>query len=426
MVENSNSHVIKEKLLEDYPIPITSEKTEIILNQMRKKICKIFLDDGTKATGFFCKIPFPDKDHLLPVLFTNNHVIDDSNLTQLSKIVLSINDDKVKKTITINKRKFYTSKKNDVTIIEILENKDDITEFLGLDCDIFEDEFASMNIKKTIYILGYPFCDKSSVSYGIINTIQNSNIAYLCSTEKGSSGSPILNLKNNKVIGIHQGSFESYDLNKGSILNNSINLFQEKYCNIQKKPAKKKFTLINNVETDFKPEYNNIKFIKKDTNKILKRLLFYEGFQIYRIKDSKLIGALEGPPDTPYENGFFIFEIIFPEDNYPFKPPKFIFKTKIFHPNIGKNGLVSVDILRDQWPISICSYEKIIYSVQSLLDDPNPNDFLNEEAAKLLKEDKEKYEKTVKNYTSQYANYLIFENDLQNLNIKIKTIDKNN
>ena len=87
--------------------------------------------------------------------------------------------------------------------------------------------------------------------------------------------------------------------------------------------------------------------------------------------------------------------------------------------------MVSVDILRDQWGPSLNPYEKIIYSVQSLLDDPNPDDFLNEEAAKLLKEDKEKYEKTVKNYTSQYANYLIFENDLQNLNVKIKTIDKN-
>jgi len=425
MVDNSNSHFIKEKLLEDYPIPINSEKTEIILNQMRKKICKIFLNDGTKATGFFCKIPFPDKDHPLPVLFSNNHVIDESNLTQSSKIVLSINDDKVKKTITINKRKFYTSKENDITIIEILENKDDITEFLDLDYDIFEDEFNNMNIKKTIYILGYPFCDKSSVSYGIINTLQNSNIAHLCSTEKGSSGSPILNLTNNKVIGIHQGSFESHDLNKGSILNNSIKLYQEKYCNIPKKQAKKNFTLINNVECDYSPKYNNISCIKKYGNRYLKNCLFYEGFQTYRLKDNRLIGALEGPPQTPYEKGFFIFEIKFPENDYPFLPPKFFFKTKIFHPNISSDGLVSIDILNNNWNPSLANFRSIIYSVQSLLDDPNPDDFLNEEAAKLLKEDKKKYEKTVNNYTSQYANYLIFENDLQNLNIKIKTIDEN-
>jgi ubiquitin-conjugating enzyme E2 D/E len=132
---------------------------------------------------------------------------------------------------------------------------------------------------------------------------------------------------------------------------------------------------------------------------------------------------LEGPPKTPYENGFFIFEMIF-YDDFPFKPPKFIFKTKIFHPNIDNNGLVSVDILQENYSPAILSFDKTIISVQSLLDDPNPDDFLNEEAAKLLKENKKKYEITVKNYTSQYANYLIFKNELQNLNIKIKTIDK--
>ena len=68
---------------------------------------------------------------------------------------------------------------------------------------------------------------------------------------------------------------------------------------------------------------------------MLKNFLFLEGFQIYRVKDNRLVGALEGPPKTPYENGFFIFEMIFPDD-FPFKPPKFIFKTKIFHPNIPK------------------------------------------------------------------------------------------
>ena len=153
----------------------------------------------------------------------------------------------------------------------------------------------------------------------------------------------------------------------------------------------------------------------------VKNCLFLEGFQIIGLKDNRLIGALEGPPKTPYENGFFIFEMIF-HDDFPFRPPKFIFKTKIFHPNIDKNGFVSIDILRDEWSTAIRAFDKIIISIQSLLDDPNPDDFFNEEAAKLLKKDKKKYEITVKNYTSQFANYLIFKNELQNLNIKIKTI----
>jgi len=47
----------------------------------------------------------------------------------------------------------------------------------------------------------------------------------------------------------------------------------------------------------------------------------------------------------------------------------------------------------------------IIISVQSLLDDPNPDDFVNEEAAKLYKDNLSEYEKTVRKYTSEFANF---------------------
>ena len=36
--------------------------------------------------------------------------------------------------------------------------------------------------------------------------INKYNIIHTCSTDDGSSGSPILNLKNNKVVGIHKGT----------------------------------------------------------------------------------------------------------------------------------------------------------------------------------------------------------------------------
>ena len=100
--------------------------------------------------------------------------------------------------------------------------------------------YLKMNLIVWILKNQYIFCSIhfviNLISYGIIKTIQNSNIAHLCSTEKGFSGSPILNLANNKVIGIHQDYHEIYDFNIGSILNNSINLF--KYCKIQKSKKK--------------------------------------------------------------------------------------------------------------------------------------------------------------------------------------------
>ena len=65
----------KEESLNLYPKAIDSEKTEKILEQMKKCICKICLENGIKGTGIFSKINFPNKENLLPVLITNNHVI---------------------------------------------------------------------------------------------------------------------------------------------------------------------------------------------------------------------------------------------------------------------------------------------------------------------------------------------------------------
>ena len=56
-----NQNTNKEKYLENYPIPLTSESIEVILSQMKRNICKIYMDDGSTGTGFFCKIPYPDK-----------------------------------------------------------------------------------------------------------------------------------------------------------------------------------------------------------------------------------------------------------------------------------------------------------------------------------------------------------------------------
>ena len=122
----------KEKLLKDYPPFISISKAEIIFKQMKKNICKLCLKDGSKGTGFFCKIPFPDQDHLLTVLITNNHIINDSYLNEEEKIYFRIykNNDKNGniKNIKINNRKKYSSKKYDITIIEIKKNEDNIND----------------------------------------------------------------------------------------------------------------------------------------------------------------------------------------------------------------------------------------------------------------------------------------------------------
>lgn len=52
--------------------------------------------------------------------------------------------------------------------------------------------------------------------------------------------------------------------------------------------------------------------------------------------------------ESPYSGGVFFLGIHFPTD-YPFKPPKVNFTTRIYHPNINSNGSICLDILRDQW-----------------------------------------------------------------------------
>ena len=64
----------KEKLLTGYPKLITYECTKKIIEQMENSICKIKIGEE-RATGFFCKIPFPDQKNMLKVFITNNHVI---------------------------------------------------------------------------------------------------------------------------------------------------------------------------------------------------------------------------------------------------------------------------------------------------------------------------------------------------------------
>jgi len=58
--------------------------------------------------------------------------------------------------------------------------------------------------------------------------------------------------------------------------------------------------------------------------------------------------TIMGPPDSPYQGGVFFLTIHFPTD-YPFKPPKVAFTTRIYHPNINSNGSICLDILRAQW-----------------------------------------------------------------------------
>lgn len=108
-----------------------------------------------------------------------------------------------------------------------------------------------------------------------------------------------------------------------------------------------------------------------------------------------------GPEDTPYEGGVFKLNIVYPKD-YPFKPPKINFITKVYHPNIDTSGNICLDILKDKWSPAL-TISKILLSICSLLNEPNPNDPLMPDIAKEFTDNKNLYESNAKMWTQIYA-----------------------
>ena len=75
-----------------------------------------------------------------------------------------------------------------------------------------------------------------------------------------------------------------------------------------------------------------------------------------------------GPTDSPYTGGVFFLAIHFPTD-YPFKPPKVNFTTRIYHPNINGNGSICLDILRDQWSPALTISKGTLFDLVPFFED---------------------------------------------------------
>lgn len=100
-----------------------------------------------------------------------------------------------------------------------------------------------------------------------------------------------------------------------------------------------------------------------------------------------------GPRDTPFEDGTFKLTLEFTEE-YPNKAPVVRFISKMFHPNVYADGSICLDILQNRWSPTY-DVSAILTSIQSLLDEPNPNSPANSLAAQLYQENRREYEKRV-------------------------------
>ena len=201
--------------------PINMNQTEIILNQMKKSVCKIL---GPKyGTGFFCQLEI--NKNKIPVLITNYHVINDTFIENNNKLKVQLGNDKIPKIINLNKnKKIYSSTNSEYDVMIIRLDKgveiEDI-QFLEIDDSLLKHDSEFAYEEDSIYILHYPFGNEIRVSFGrgLIKDKKNEfDMIHKCKTNLGSSGSPIFDLSTNKVIGIHKGYGKNECVNLGTFL----------------------------------------------------------------------------------------------------------------------------------------------------------------------------------------------------------------
>ena len=190
--KNNNLQQIKE----DNAIVNAYKIKGIMFSEIEKCICKIIRKTKT-GTGFFCEVPIKN----IKLLITNNHVIDELYLEKGNKIsyMISENEIEIYNEIDLEKERYkLTNKELDFTIIEIIK-EDNIQNFLKINTEHYktEDEIFSYQYAGGVQ-LGF--------SFGKILENENNLLKYDVGTKGGSSGSPLLLMRNSKVIGLHKGA----------------------------------------------------------------------------------------------------------------------------------------------------------------------------------------------------------------------------
>lgn len=127
--------------------------------------------------------------------------------------------------------------------------------------------------------------------------------------------------------------------------------------------------------------------------------------EVTLVQDSMLefYVKFKGPADSPYAGGVWKVHVEIP-DGYPYKSPSIGFVNKVYHPNIDElSGSVCLDVINQTWSPMYELLNIFETFLPQLLLYPNPADPLNGEAAALLMNAPQEFEKKVKHYVQQYA-----------------------
>lgn len=104
------------------------------------------------------------------------------------------------------------------------------------------------------------------------------------------------------------------------------------------------------------------------------------------------------PDNPPYNKGAFRIEINFPAE-YPFKPPKINFKTKIYHPNIDEKGQVCLPIISTENWKPATRTDQVVQALIALINDPEPEHPLRTDLAEEYLRDRKKFMRNAEDYT---------------------------
>ena len=228
MGQQMGNDFIPEKNQEARPLNMKNIKR---YQKKEDAICKIKINNGS-GTGFFCQIELNNKK--MKCLFTNNHVLNISNIEIGSKIKF-LHQNRIKTIEIIKKRFVCTNKKLDYTCIEIFDDENFDNYFIidpHINCNNPDEEYKDDKIT----ILQCPGNEDVSIAeWRILEIQKNTKIIHSVSTEPGSSGSPIiLSTRNLNIIGIHNASLKKDIYNRGIFFKPILDDIQKQYLNSSK------------------------------------------------------------------------------------------------------------------------------------------------------------------------------------------------
>lgn len=115
-------------------------------------------------------------------------------------------------------------------------------------------------------------------------------------------------------------------------------------------------------------------------------------------------GYITGPEDTPYAGGTFFLDIHFPIE-YPFRPMRVRFTTRVYHCGVNSRGYTCSDLLGDNWSPALLLSRHILPILRSYLADSASlsQDPLVPDIAQLYKTDRATHDRTAAEWTLKYA-----------------------